>query len=167
MRVNGAARATRRLEAAGVSFRVHRYDPDEVLTGIDAARVLAIEPFRMLKSLVARRSDGRFALALIPVSMRLDLQALAQAVGAATCMLADPATAELATGSGLGAISPLGLSTPLPIVVDSRALDAPSVFVSGGARGLEIELRPSDLVRLCGATCAPIAYSTGPVAKAR
>lgn len=157
MPVAGETRATRRLKAAGVSFTIHFYDPDEVLTGIDAARVLAIEPLRMLKSLVARRSDGRFVLALVPVSMKLDLPALAQAVGAAACVLADPSAAENTTGSALGAISPLGSQPLLPVVIDTHALDSLSVYISGGARGLEIELRPSDLVNLCGAAAARIA----------
>lgn len=157
MPVNGETVATRQLEAAGVSFTLHSYDPDEVLTGIDAARVLAVEPCRMLKALVARRSDGRFVLALVPVAMSLDLPALAQAVESTACALADPSTAERTTGFALGSISPLGLPSPLPIVIDTQVLDCPSIYISGGARGLEIELRPADLVNLCGAAAARIA----------
>jgi Cys-tRNA(Pro)/Cys-tRNA(Cys) deacylase len=71
--------------------------------------------------------------------------------------MADQGDAERATGYVVGGISPLGQRRRLPTVVDVSALPLPTVFVSGGRRGLELELAPSDLVALTGAVEAPIA----------
>jgi Cys-tRNA(Pro)/Cys-tRNA(Cys) deacylase len=50
----------------------------------------------------------------------------------------------------------VGQSRRLPVVLDATALDFPTIFCSGGRRGLEIELAPGDLVRAVNATVAPI-----------
>ena len=70
--------------------------------------------------------------------------------------MADPRAAERSTGYVLGGISPLGQRRPHPTVVDATALDHPTIFVSAGRRGLEVELAPTDLVRLTSAVTAPI-----------
>ena len=88
---------------------------------------------------------------------QLDLRALARALGARRAHLADPAEAARVTGYVLGGISPLGQRTALTTVVDEGALAHPTIFVSAGRRGLEIELDPAHLVRLTGASVAAIA----------
>ena len=103
--------------------------------------------------------DGRLACGVVPVAGRLDLKALAAAVGGKRADLAEPAAAERATGYVVGGISPLGQRTRLPVVVDNSALDFETVFVSAGQRGLQVELAPADLVRVAGATLAPISSS--------
>lgn len=95
-------------------------------------------------------------VALVPVSTSLDLKALAVTLGAKQASLAEPAAAERATGYVLGGISPLGQRRPLPTVVDSTAFDHETVLVSGGRRGLDIELRACDLVTITGARMALI-----------
>jgi Cys-tRNA(Pro)/Cys-tRNA(Cys) deacylase len=71
--------------------------------------------------------------------------------------MAEPADAERTTGYVLGGISPLGQRKPLPTVVDDSALGFDTVLVSAGKRGLQVELPPTDLVRLTRARTAPIA----------
>ena len=109
----------------------------------------------MFKTLVAQVDAGLW-VAVVPVPTHLDLKALAAAAGGKRATLADPAAAERTTGYVVGGISPLGQRKRLPTVVDATALDHPTVFVSGGRRGLDVELSGADLVRLTGARTAPI-----------
>jgi Cys-tRNA(Pro)/Cys-tRNA(Cys) deacylase len=97
----------------------------------------------------------------VPVTATLDLKALASVAGTKKAELADPGEAERSTGYVRGGISPLGQKRPLPTFIDSSASDWETVFVSGGRRGLEIELAPADLAEMTGARFAPI-VSAGP-----
>jgi Cys-tRNA(Pro)/Cys-tRNA(Cys) deacylase len=149
--------ATTALAAAGVAFTVHDYahDPRTESYGDEAATALGIPAARVFKTLLAD-VDGEHAVAVVPVSGQLDLKALARAVGGRKAAMADPKAAERATGYVVGGISPLGQKRPHPTVVDLTALDHPTVFVSAGRRGLEVELAPAELVRLTAATTAPV-----------
>jgi Cys-tRNA(Pro)/Cys-tRNA(Cys) deacylase len=140
---------------ARIEFRLHRYDPSAGAREVAAA--LGIDPVRMLKTLVAVVDGDGAVVALVPAPSRLDLAALARACGAATAALAPAADAERVTGYAVGGISPLGQRRPLPTVVDVTATRFPTVYVGAGQAGLELELRPDDLLRLCEATSAAIA----------
>ena len=111
----------------------------------------------MFKTLVAE-VDGALTVGVVPVAGRLDLKALAAAVGGKKAAMADPAAAERTTGYVLGGISPLGQRKRLRTVVDSSALGFDTVFCSAGRRGLEIEMAPGDLVQAVQATVADIAH---------
>jgi len=101
--------------------------------------------------------DGRLVVGIVPVTGRLDLKALAAASGGKKAVMADPALAERRTGYVVGGISPIGQKTPHPTVLDETAVLWDSVFVSGGRRGLDLELAPGDLVRATSAIIADIA----------
>jgi Cys-tRNA(Pro)/Cys-tRNA(Cys) deacylase len=154
------------LTAAGIVHVVHEYAASEPAGardcdgrphyGLDAAAALGVDPDRIFKTLVAS-VDGRLVVGVVPVSGELDLKALAAAAGGHRAELAPAETAQRATGSVIGGISPLGHRRPMPVYVDSRAFGFATIFVSGGRRGLQVELAPADLVRLAGATAALIA----------
>jgi Cys-tRNA(Pro)/Cys-tRNA(Cys) deacylase len=154
--------ATSALALAGIAFTEHAYqhDPGAANFGLEAAEALAlsrsIEPERVFKTLLAD-VDGRLVVGIVPVTGKLDLKALAAAVGGKRATMADPALAERRTGYVVGGISPIGQKTPHPTVIDETAELWDTVFVSGGRRGLDLELAPADLVRATGATLAAIA----------
>jgi Cys-tRNA(Pro)/Cys-tRNA(Cys) deacylase len=87
----------------------------------------------------------------------LDLGALAAAVHGRRAVMADPAVAERKTGYLVGGISPIGQKTALPTVPDETVELFDTVYVSGGRRGFDLELTPSDLVAVTAATVAAIA----------
>ena len=112
-----------------------------------------MDPARIHKTLVAS-VDGRCVVAVVPVSADLDLKALAAAAGGRRAAMADPTDAERITGQVRGGISPLGQRRPMPTLVDAGAMTWPTVYVSAGRRGLQVELSPGDLVSLTSATVA-------------
>jgi Cys-tRNA(Pro)/Cys-tRNA(Cys) deacylase len=156
--VAGGTPATVALLAAGVRFVSHSYthDPGTRHFGQEAASALGLDPERVFKTLLVEM-DGQLAVAVVPVSGSLDLGALAAALGGKRIAMADPALAQRKTGYVLGGISPIGQKTVLPTVVDETAQLFDTVFVSGGRRGLDIELAPADLVTITGARVAAIA----------
>lgn len=146
------------LVAAGVEHTAHTYahDPASDLGyGLEAAHALGVPPEQVFKTLVTH-VDGVLTVAVVPVTGQLDLKALAHACGAKKAALADQHDAERATGYVVGGISPLGQRMPHPTVIDETVVLFDTVLVSGGHRGLDVELAPDDLIRLTGATVADI-----------
>ncbi len=153
----GSTPATAELTRLGVPFaiRAYEHDPAETDYGREAAEALGVAPERVFKTLLAE-ADGELVVAIVPVAGQLDLKALAAALGAKKAQMAAPAVAERRTGYVVGGISPLGQRTRLRTVLDASAEAHGAVLVSGGRRGLDIELAPADLARATGATLAPI-----------
>lgn len=153
--------ATAALVAAGVPFVLHPYthDPSVASYGTEAAEALGIAPAKIFKTLMVEVA-GRLAVGVVPVSGNLDLKAIAAALGARKAAMADPAAAERRTGYVLGGISPLGQRQASPTVIDASALSLSTMLVSGGKRGLDIELVPADLIRLTYAVTADIGRRT-------
>ncbi|WP_448072839.1 Cys-tRNA(Pro) deacylase [Georgenia yuyongxinii] len=146
------------LARAGVAHAVRAYEHDPrsgLGLGEEAAVALGVDPARVFKTLVAA-VDGKLTVAVVPVTGQLDLKALATAVGGKRAVMAEPAVAERATGYVVGGISPLGQRSPLATVVDASALAFPTVLVSAGRRGVDVELDPADLVALTGALTAAV-----------
>lgn len=153
----GGTPATVALASAGTAFTVHAYehDPASPSYGEEAAQALGVPPERVFKTLVAD-VDGDLTVAVVPVAGQLDLKALAAAVGGKRATMADPAAAERTTGYVRGGISPLGQRKRLRTVLDDSASGHPTICVSAGRRGLEVELAPADLAALTDAVLAPI-----------
>lgn len=153
----GGTPATSALTRAGIAFTVHPYAHADGAKnfGEEAAAALGGDRDRIFKTLVVE-AGGELVVAIVPVARQLDLKAVAVAVGAKRAALADPAAAARATGYVVGGISPLGQRTPLRTVLDASAIGFPTIFVSAGKRGLEVELSPDDLIRLTGAIVCPL-----------
>ena len=137
-------------EQARIPFEVHSYTHDdaEESYGLEAARKLGIDPGRVFKTLVASLSDGKLAVAVVPVSTKLNLKALAKTLKVKKAGMAEAGEVERSTGYVLGGVSPLGQKKKLLTVIDDSARDCETLFVSAGRRGLELELAPGDLLQL-------------------
>lgn len=150
--------ATTLLQRAGVPHVLHSYvhDPAAASFGLEAAEALGMDPDRVFKTLMATL-DGSLAVAVVPVSSSLDFKKFAAALGGKRAAMADPEVAQRRTGYVLGGISPLGQKQANPTVLDASALGFGTILVSGGRRGLDIEIAPGDLVELTQAATARIA----------
>ena len=92
-------------------------------------------------------------LLLAPMGAGADhLKALARVLGGRKAVMAGVAEAERATGYVVGGISPVGQKRPHRTVLDASALDQPTILVSAGHRGLDVEISPADLVAITGAS---------------
>ena len=147
------------LEAAGVPYRIHEFEADPTKRGFGRAAAVAldVEPERVFKTLLATVDDHDHVVAIVPVSGQLSLKELAAAVHGKRAEMCPPETAERLTGYVVGGISPFGQKRALPVVIDETCVLFDTIFVSGGRRGLDIEIAPDDLIRVLDAVTAPIA----------
>jgi Cys-tRNA(Pro)/Cys-tRNA(Cys) deacylase len=156
-RTDGGTPATVALAAAGIAFtaRPYAHDPAAASYGLEAAAALGVDAARVFKTLLVQAETG-LGVGIVPVDRQLDLKALATALGVKRVQMADPSVAERVTGYVVGGISPIGQKRRLPTVLDASAKAYETVLVSGGRRGFDIELRPSDLVSATDAAVAGI-----------
>ena len=161
-----ATPAVARLEQLGIAYVLHPYahDPRSTAFGDEAAAALGVEPDRFFKTLLVewetsgpgpRRAP--LACGVVPVAGKLDLRAIARAIGAKRATMADLALAERSSGYVRGGISPIGQKTAVPCVVDETAVLFDRILVSAGQRGLAVELSPGDLLRAADARYAAVA----------
>ncbi|EOM75355.1 hypothetical protein Rrhod_3153 [Rhodococcus rhodnii LMG 5362] len=158
-----ATPATTQLGRTATPFTVHTYEHDPRSTAFGDEAVAALEsagaaPDQVFKTLVVALTGAptRFGVAIVPVLRSLSLKAAARALGAGKAAMAPRADAERVTGYVFGGVSPFGQRTRLPTVLDASALSFGRIFVSGGRRGLELEIAPTDLVTVLDATTAPL-----------
>ena len=137
-----------------IFHQIHQYSHDPACDayGQEAAEKLGVAEERIYKTLVVQLDPQSLAVAVIPVSTMLNMKLIAKAMGAKKAAMAPKTLVEKTTGYVLGGVSPLGQKKNLSTVIDSSAKDFPTIFVSGGRRGLDIELRPDDLAALTNAT---------------
>ncbi|MEO6122648.1 MAG: Cys-tRNA(Pro) deacylase [Ilumatobacteraceae bacterium] len=158
---HGGTPAMLMLQAAGIDFTVHEFahHPGEGNYGTVAAAALGLDPDQVFKTLLAKVEGlptPGIAVGIVPVSGQLSLKELATAVGGKRAEMCDPAVAQRVTGYVVGGISPFGQKKLLSTAIDETCELYDTIFVSGGKRGLDIEIAPEDLIQVLGAVVAPI-----------
>ncbi|MFT7243478.1 MAG: Cys-tRNA(Pro)/Cys-tRNA(Cys) deacylase [Candidatus Azotimanducaceae bacterium] len=138
------------LDKAGLPFLIHEYDHDPGNTryGDEAAEKMGISASRIFKTLVIELDSGKLAAAILPVNMSLNLKAAARSLKAKKAQMAKPEQVERSSGYVLGGVSPIGQKKAIQTVIDISAQEFTTIFVSGGKRGLEIELEPQHLCQI-------------------
>lgn len=141
-----------------IAHTVHEYSHAVAAEsyGAEAAEKLAVPPARVFKTLVVELDHRELVVAVVPVSGMLSMKLLARAAGAKKAVMAAPADVERSTGYVLGGVSPLGQKKRLRTYLDVSASEFPTIYVSAGRRGLEIELPAQELLRLLGGVTAKL-----------
>jgi Cys-tRNA(Pro)/Cys-tRNA(Cys) deacylase len=143
--------ATAALTKAGIAFSLahYDYDPGAERVGLQAAEAMGVSPDQVFKTLMAEL-DGKPVCAIVPSDEEVNMKKLAAVLGGKSAQMMKPADAERLTGYKVGGISPLGQRKPVPTVLDELAVLHEEIFLNGGQRGLQIRIRPEDLVTALG-----------------
>ena len=148
----------------GLDYQLHEYthDSNAASYGLEAAEKLGVEVKQVFKTLVVSTDNGSLAVAILPVNKTLNFKKMAKALALNKLLpckkvqMADPKQVERTTGYVLGGVSPLGQKKRFATIIDSSAEQQPTIYVSAGRRGLEIELPPIQLAATLDARFAAI-----------
>ncbi len=144
------------LDRAKVAYQFYTYEPGDKVDGITVAHKMGQPVERVYKTLVTRGKSGGFYVFVIPVAAGLDLKKAAKAVGEKSVEMIHVKEINKITGYIRGGCSPIGMKKAFPTVVSRTAETLPTIIVSGGRIGTQVELNPQTLVDLIGGAFAEI-----------
>ncbi|MEC4727139.1 Cys-tRNA(Pro) deacylase [Shewanella sp. D64] len=138
------------LKKAKLAYQIHEYhhEANAGAYGIEAATKLNLDTALVFKTLVVKLDNEKLVVAIIPVAEMLNMKHLAKAAGVKKAAMASAQEVKRSTGYVLGGVSPLGQKRPLVTYIDISAQTLEQMYVSGGKRGLDIELAPASLQQL-------------------
>jgi len=140
----------RLLEAQGVAYKTHTYD-EKITDGVGAAQAMGFPPSQVYKTLVVQLKDG-YALVMIAADQTLDLKRFAKAIGQKKVSMPTKRGAEMATGLKTGGIGALALTHKRwEVYLDEAARQHETILVNAGQRGVNLEVKVDDLVRVLNA----------------
>ena len=142
--------AINELKKNKIEFNIHKYkhDPKVENYGLEAAEKLNIDANRVYKTLLAQLNTKELIVAIIPVNKSLNLKAVANYFEVKSALMANKDEAQKVTGYLLGGISAFGQKKRLKTILDNTSKDFETIYVSGGKRGLDLQLKPSDIINV-------------------
>ena len=146
------------LDKEKISYQAHFYEhnDDEPFDGVSVANKLGQNPEKVFKTLVTQGKSRNFFVFVIPVACELDLKSAAAAVGEKSVEMIHVKDINKITGYIRGGCSPIGMKKQFVTVVDESALNFETIMVSCGRIGTQIELAPTQLIKLSNATASAL-----------
>ena len=145
------------LEQKKIPYTAHEYPHGkDAIDGVTVASLLGQDPAQVFKTLVTHGSGRNYYVFVLPVAAELNLKKAAKAVGEKSVEMIHVKEINGLTVYFRGCCSPVGMKKAFPTVFHETALDIPSIIVSAGKIGYQIELGPQDLIGLVGAKVADI-----------
>lgn len=146
------------LEKNKIKFTIHKYEHDPLNTnyGLEAAQKLNLPQEQVFKTLLVELFPKELVVCILPVCEMLSLKEVANAFNVKKAVMANKDEAQKVTGYLLGGISPLGQKKVHRTVLDESVNTFKTIFISGGKRGVDIEVNPNDLKKLLNAKIGKI-----------
>ncbi|BAJ00019.1 Cys-tRNA(Pro) deacylase [Shewanella violacea] len=146
------------LKKAKIEFVIHEYhhQPGCDSYGLEAAEKLGLQLEQVFKTLVVQLDGKQLVVAIIPVDSKLNMKLIAKAAQAKKAAMANADDVQRSTGYKLGGVSPIAQKKTLKTYIDISAENHLQIYVSGGQRGLDIELAPEQLQLITKARLAAL-----------
>lgn len=148
--------AMRFLDREKIPYTIGTYECEEFIDGITVAEKMGQDSALTFKTLVAHGKSGGYYCFLLPVAEELDLKKAAKSVGEKSVELLHVKDINAVTGYVRGGCTPIGMKKQFPTFVHESAQNLEKIFVSGGRLGLQLEMKPDDLLKACAGKIADI-----------
>lgn len=145
--------AIRHIASLGIPYEVKDHGPVSSLEEAAAAR--GMDPDDLIKTIVVRKGPDDYVLVLVPGLRVIAWPRLRALLGVNRLTMPDADEAKQVTGYERGAITPFGLSRPLPVIADER-IAGRRVSIGGGAHGVGVMMDGDALIEATGATVADV-----------
>ena len=149
--------AARILDNLGIDYEIKTYEVDENdLSAVHVAETAGLDINSVFKTLVTRGDKTGVIMAVIGGAAEIDLKALAKASGNKSVEMIALKELLPLTGYIRGGCSPLGAKKNYPVYLDSNALTQEKISISAGQRGMQLILKPQDLITAANAKVADL-----------
>jgi Cys-tRNA(Pro)/Cys-tRNA(Cys) deacylase len=136
---------TEYLQSKGIPFRLFHH-PGPIHNLEQAAQERGQSPDQVVRSLLFRLGEGKFAMVLVAGDRQISWPVLRKHLGQSRLTLASQEEVLAATGYQLGAVAPFGLPQPIPILVDESVFAQEVISLGSGVRGTAVILSTSDFL---------------------
>ena len=149
--------AVRILDKLKIPYELKTYECENFTDGVQIAKMLGQSPEATFKTLVTVGKSAKYYVFVLPADCEMDLKKCARTVGEKSVEPVHVKDIQSITGYIRGGCSPIGMKKPFRTVIHESARSLETVMVSGGRLGLQLMLKPDDLVRACSGEYADIA----------
>ncbi len=145
------------LDSAHIHYETYTYESGGgAVDGVTVAAKIGQPVEKVYKTLVTRGASKNFFIFVIPVSKELNLKAAAKSVGEKSVEMIRMDEINKVTGYIRGGCSPIGMKKDYRTVIDNSCEDLDSIIFSAGKIGLQVELKPGELIEFIKAAVAPV-----------
>lgn len=152
----------RLLDKARIDYRLQPYEVDESdLSAVHVAASLGEDIAMVFKTIVLKGERTGHFVCVVPGDCEIDLKKAAKAAGDKKAELLPLKELTPLTGYIRGGCSPIGMKKPFPTFFHRTALDFPTIYVSAGIRGLQLNIAPQALIDYVHAGVADLVVDAG------
>lgn len=148
--------AVRILDRNKVEYELNKYECDDFKDGVSIADMLEQSYDMSFKTLVTVGKSGKYYVFAIPVDKEINMKKVAKEVGEKNIEMVHVKDINAVTGYIRGGCTPIGMKKNYPTVINESAKEHEKIIVSGGRLGLQIILKPDDLVKVTNGRYADI-----------
>lgn len=141
-----ATPATLTLDRLQLPYSIFRHT-ESVSSLEDAATQRGQAAGQLVRSILFRVGEGHFVMGLMAGPAQMSWGILRKTLGQSRVTMATEDEVLTVTGYRIGAVSPLGLPSPLRILADESVFLPETISIGSGERGLAIILRSADLCK--------------------
>ncbi len=145
--------AVRMVEKTKIPYQLHEYPwSEDHLDAFHVGQEMGVSLQQVYKTIVLQGDRVPYLVVCIAADKEVDLKKVAKVSGNKRVELLPLSDLEKVTGYVRGGCSPVGMKKHFPTYIESSAKDQPSIRISAGKRGIQMEINPLQLAELTNAT---------------